>query len=101
MEIVVEPNIEVVIRGILIRFATKLGSGLGGILVGRNLSQSSTLPTTITRVIGIPEMVFINSITTTHGNMIVNWPLMSSMVVGSCKSANVVHQEADTKNQLL
>jgi hypothetical protein len=46
-------------------------------------------------------MVFINSITTTHGNMIVNWPLMSSMVVGSCKSANVVHQEADTKNQLL
>jgi hypothetical protein len=33
-----ESNIEVVRRGILIRSTTILGSGLGGVLVGRNLS---------------------------------------------------------------
>jgi hypothetical protein len=74
------PNINVVRRGILIQCATKLGSG--GISIGRNLSQSSTLPTTTTRIIGTPQMVFTNPIMTTHVNMTVDQPLMSSMVVG-------------------
>jgi hypothetical protein len=35
-------------------------------------------------------MVFINPITATHGNMIANQPLMSSMVAGRCRSVNVM-----------
>jgi hypothetical protein len=38
MEIIVAPNIDVVKREILIIIVAKLGSGLGGILVIRNLS---------------------------------------------------------------
>jgi hypothetical protein len=52
VEIVVAPNMDVVKRGILIRSTTKLSSGLGGVST-RNLSQSSTLPTTI-GVVGTP-----------------------------------------------
>jgi hypothetical protein len=87
----VTPNIDVVKRGTLIGFATKFGSKLGGILAWRNLSQSSVLPTTTTRVVSIPQMVFTNSITTSHVNMIADWPLMSSMVVGRYINIDVVH----------
>jgi hypothetical protein len=58
MQMVVEPNINVVRRGVLIGFATKLGSGLGGVLLRRNLNQGSTLPIAIIRIVGIPQMVF-------------------------------------------
>ncbi len=47
VETVVVPTMDVVKRGVLIGFETKLGSGSGGILIGRKLSGSSTLPTTI------------------------------------------------------
>ncbi len=87
----VVPNIDVVRRGILIGFETKLGSGSNGVSVRRNLSRSLVLPTTTTGVVGIPQMVFTNPITTTHGNMILDRPLMSSMTVGGCKSVDVVH----------
>ncbi len=40
--------------GVLLGFATKLGSGLGGVSVRRNLNQSLTLPIVITRVVGKP-----------------------------------------------
>jgi hypothetical protein len=40
-------------NGVQIRSITKLGGGSCGVLVIRNLSQSSTLPTTITKVVGI------------------------------------------------
>jgi hypothetical protein len=63
------PNIDVVKRGVIIGFAAKLGSRLGGVLVLKNLSQSSALPTSTTRVVGTPQMVFTNSITTIHVNM--------------------------------
>jgi len=36
-------------------------------------------------------MVLTNLITTIHGNMTFNWPLMNSMVVGKYKSANAMH----------
>ncbi len=49
--------IDVIRRGILIGFVAKLGSELGGVLKGRNLSQSSTLPTTTIGVVGTPQMV--------------------------------------------
>ncbi len=93
METVVAPNINVVRRGILIRYVTKLGSRSSGILEGRNLSWSSTLLVLTTRVVGIPQMVFTNLITNSHGNMTLDRPLMSSMVVRRCKSANVVHSK--------
>jgi hypothetical protein len=68
VETIVASNIDVVRRGELIRSATKLGNRLSGILAIKNLSRSSTLPTTTTRVIGIPQMVFTNPITITHVN---------------------------------
>jgi hypothetical protein len=38
-------------------------------------------------------MVFTNPIITTHVNKIVDQPLMSSMAVGRCKNANVMHSK--------
>jgi hypothetical protein len=38
VETVVTPNMDFVKKGILLGSTTKLGSGLGGILVGRNLN---------------------------------------------------------------
>jgi hypothetical protein len=51
---IIGPNINVVKREVLIRSLAKLGSGLGGVSAVKNLSQSLTLPTTTTRVVGIP-----------------------------------------------
>ncbi len=85
MEMVVEPNINVVRGGILIEFATKLGNGSNGVSTRRNLSQSLALPTAIIKVVGIPQMVFTNSITTTRVNMTADQPPMNSMVVGRCR----------------
>jgi hypothetical protein len=72
VETIVAPNIDVVRRGILIQCVAKLGSGSGGVLIGRNLNQSSTLPTTTTRIIGTLHMVFTNLIMTTHVNMTID-----------------------------
>jgi hypothetical protein len=52
VEKVVAPNMDVVRRGVLIRFVAKLGRGLDGVSIGRNLSRSLALPTTTTRVVG-------------------------------------------------
>jgi hypothetical protein len=43
---------DVVKKGILIGFVTNLGSGLGGILIGRNLNWSLALPIITTKVVG-------------------------------------------------
>jgi len=93
MEMVVAPNIDVVRKEILTRFVAKLGSGLGGVLVVRNLSQSLALLIVNIGVVGILQMVFTNSITTIHVNKTVNQPLMSSMVARGCKSANAMHSK--------
>jgi hypothetical protein len=77
--------------GVLIGSVTKLGRISSGVLVRRNLSRSLTLPIVTTRVLGIPQMVFINLIMATHGNRTINQPLMSSMAIGGCKSADVMH----------
>ncbi len=66
------PNMDVVRRGVLIGFIAKLGNESSGILVGRNLSRSLTLPTTTIGVVGTLQMVFTNPIMTTHVNMIVH-----------------------------
>jgi hypothetical protein len=59
---------DIVRKGVLIGSIKKLGNGLGGISVGRKLSGSRTLPTTITRVFGTSQMLFTNPIMTTHVN---------------------------------
>jgi len=98
----VEPNIHVFRRGVIIGSTTKLGSGIGGVLIGRNPSQSSTLPTATTKVASIPQMVFTNPIMTIHVNRIVDQPLMISMVAGGGVEVKMLCiQEEDTKNQLL
>jgi len=91
VETIIEPNIDVVKRGVLIGFVTKLGSGSNGVSIRRNLSRSLGLPTSTIRVVGIPQMLFINPIMAIHGNKTVDRPLMNSMATGRCKNANVVH----------
>ncbi len=93
METIVEPNIRVFRKGVLIKSSTKLGSGSGRISARRNLSWSSALPTTIIEVVGIPQMVFTNSITVIHHNKATYRPLISSMALGGCKNADVVHSK--------
>jgi hypothetical protein len=73
METVVSPNINVVKRGVLIGSVTKFGSRSNGISTIKNLSQSLTLLKAITRIVGILQMVFINSITTTHWVRVRAW----------------------------
>jgi hypothetical protein len=82
VETVVAPSIDVFRRGVLLGYATKLGSGSGGVLVRRNMNQSLALPSTTTKDVAIPQMVFINSIMTTRENRTINWSLMNSMDVG-------------------
>jgi hypothetical protein len=91
MKKIVVPNISVIRRGVLIRFPTKSGSGSGGVLTRRNLSQSLALLATTTGVVDILQMVFTNLTMAIHGNRITYRPLMRSMVVGGCRSINVVH----------
>jgi len=98
---VVEPNIDVVRRGVPIGFVIKLGSGSGGVLSRRNLNWGLTLPVVIIGVVGIPQMVFTNLITVTHGNKIADWPLMSSMVIGKSKSADVMHSRGRYQKPIL
>jgi hypothetical protein len=45
---------DVVRRGVLIGFTSKLGSGLGGVLSTRNMSQSLALPMVTIGVVGTP-----------------------------------------------
>jgi hypothetical protein len=72
MQKIVVPNIDVVIRGILITSTTKLGNESSGVLKGRNFNQNSTLSIATIRVVGIPQMVFTNAIMANHGNRTAN-----------------------------
>jgi hypothetical protein len=54
VEIVVAPNINFVISGVLTRSVMNLGCGLGGFLDGKTLNKSSKLPALTTRVVGTP-----------------------------------------------
>jgi hypothetical protein len=76
---VVVPNIDVVKKGVLIGLTKKLGSESSGVSAVRNLNRSSALPTTTIGVVGMPQMVFTNPITTIHVNKTANRPLMNSM----------------------
>jgi len=78
-------------RGILLGFVTKLGSGSGGVSIGRNLNQSSTLPIVTIGVVGTLQMVFTNSIMIIHMNMIIDRPSVNSMVVGGYKNVNAMN----------
>jgi hypothetical protein len=91
VETIVVPNINVITKGILIRSTTKLGSRLSGVLARKNLSWSLELPTITTWIVSILQMVFTNPIMTTHGNKTTNRPLMNLMVVGRCRSTDIVH----------
>jgi len=91
VETVVVPNINVVKRGILIGSTLKLGSRSNGVSTGRNLNRSSTLLIYIIRVVHTLQMVFTNSITTTHVNKAANRPPMNSMVARGYKSADVTN----------
>ncbi len=67
---IVTPNMDFVKRGILLGSVTKLGNGLGGVLVGSNLSRKSTLPIATIGVVGTPQIMFTNLIMIIHVNKI-------------------------------
>jgi hypothetical protein len=91
VETIVVLTMDIVRRGILIGSAKKLGNGLGGVSTGRKLNGNTTLPTTITRVVGTPQMVFTNLIMIIHVHRIADQPLMSSMAIGRYKNANAAN----------
>jgi hypothetical protein len=90
-ETIVVSTMDVVRKGLLIGFATKLSSGSGGVLIRSKLCGSLTLPIITMGVIGTPQMVFINLINTTHVNMTIDWPPMNSMAAGGYRSANATN----------
>ncbi len=77
VEMVVEPNMDVVRKGMVIGSATNLSRGSSGFLAKRNLRRSSGLLMVNIIIVGTPQMVFTNPIKTTHVK-----PLMSSIVIG-------------------
>ncbi len=91
VEMFVAPTMDVFWRGVLIGSAIKLSSGFNGILVRRKKNGSMTLLTSITGVVGTPQMVFTNPIMTTHVNRIKNRPPMNSMATGRYRNVNVVN----------
>jgi hypothetical protein len=80
VETIVAPATNFVRSGILVRFATNLGCGSGGVLVKRNLNKRSGILVTTTIVVRTPQMVFTNPKMTIHVNMIAYRPPMSSIV---------------------
>jgi len=64
---------------------------IGWSLGKKELSGSSTLPTTTIGVVGTSQMVFTNLIMTTRVNRIVDQPPMSSMAIKRYKSANAMN----------
>jgi hypothetical protein len=89
VETIIALSMNVIKGGIVIGSITNLGCGLGGVSVGRNLSRSSRLLATNTRVVGTPHIVFTNPIMTIHVNRIEDSPSMSSIVAEWYKSTNV------------
>ncbi len=93
VETFVVPTMDVVRRGVLIGSTTKMGNGSGGVLTGRKLSGSTTLPTSTIGVVGTPQMVFTNPILITHVNMTRDQPSMSSMVAKRYRSVDVMNSK--------
>jgi hypothetical protein len=60
METIVGPTTYFVKSGILIKSATNLGCGLGGVLIRRNLSRSLGILVAIIGVVVTLHMVFTN-----------------------------------------
>jgi hypothetical protein len=79
----VVPIMDVVRKRMVIGSATNLGRGLGGVLVKRNLRKNSKLPVVNTKVVGTPQIVFINPIRITHVR-----PPMSSIAIGRYRNTN-------------
>jgi hypothetical protein len=52
IEMVVVPTMDIVKRGVLIRFVAKLGNGLNGVSTGRKLNGSTIVPTITIGVVG-------------------------------------------------
>ncbi len=83
------PTQNFITNGILIGYATNLGRGLGGVLARRNLSRSSGIPISTTRIVGTPQMVFTNLIMTTYVNRTLNQPSMNSIIARRYINTNV------------
>jgi hypothetical protein len=66
---------------------------LNRISARKNLSWNLALPIVTIGVVGIHQMVFTNSITATHGNMTIDQPPISLMVVRGCKSVNAMYSK--------
>ncbi len=87
------PNMNVVRRGVVIRFTTNLDHGLGRFSMGRNFNENSRLPIIIIGIVGTPQMVFTSPIMIIHVNKTTYQPLMSSMIVGRYKNTYVENRK--------
>jgi hypothetical protein len=77
----VAPSMNVVKGEVLIGFAANLGHGLSKVSIGNNLSRNLGILAVTTRVVGTPQMVFTNSIMTTHVNKTANRPSITIIVI--------------------
>ncbi len=74
--------------GILIGSTLNLSCGPKGVLAGRNLSKNLGIPVAI-GVVGTPQMVFTNPITTIYENKTIDQPLMNSITIGGYKKTKL------------
>jgi hypothetical protein len=72
--------------GILIGSTPNLSCGPEGVLARRNLNKSLGILVATTAVVGTPQMVFINPITTIYENKTPYRPLMDLIATGGYKS---------------
>jgi hypothetical protein len=66
MDTIVEPNMNVARREIIIGSVVNLDHGLGGFFARKSLSKSLGLLAINIKVVRTPQMVFTNIIMTTH-----------------------------------
>jgi hypothetical protein len=86
---VVASSVNVARRGIIIGSVVNSSHGLGGLSMRRNLNRSLRPPTMNTKVVGTPQMVFINPIMTIRVHRTTYIALMSSIVAGGYISIDV------------
>jgi len=97
---IVVPSMNAVRKGIIIGSTINLGRGLNGFSMGRKLNRSLGLPTTNTRVVGTPQLVFTNQIMTTHAHKTINQPPMSSIAIERYRNTNAEDPKKGIKNHL-
>jgi hypothetical protein len=89
VDTIVEPDMNVARREIIIGYVVNLDHGLGGFSMGKSLSRSLGLPTTNIKVVGTPHMAFTKIIMITHVHKTTNKPPMNLIATIRFRNTNV------------